>query len=69
MKLTVVTFQAEDTVFKLHAFFFKRESQRFRELLDDHAEKLPVVLTDTKAEDLERFLDLLYPRYVDSREL
>ena len=51
--------KAEDTVFELHSFFFKRDSARFRTLLAGRDPNMdsPLVLPDTRAVDLERFLE------------
>jgi hypothetical protein len=62
-----VIFLVENTYFKVHRFFFQRDSQFFRDTFD----RLPagpctsgdlITLTDITSLDFERFLGVLYPR-------
>jgi hypothetical protein len=58
--------QAGDSVFRIHGYFFARESDEARALLDEagSAEDTPLILQDVAAVDLERFCDVLYCGYV-----
>jgi hypothetical protein len=62
--------QAEETLFRVHAYFFVRDSPHFKNLLAVSEES--VVATekevvrldnDVRSIDFERFLTILYPRY------
>ncbi|KDQ49165.1 hypothetical protein JAAARDRAFT_82951, partial [Jaapia argillacea MUCL 33604] len=60
----MVVFLVEDTLFRVHSFFFKRDSQYFRTLLLQHgpsSEIYPVRLDGVSVADLETFLGVLYP--------
>lgn len=60
-----VTFLLEDVLFRVHRFFFERDSARFRDVilkdLNSDPRDVIVRLTDCTAVDFERFLGVLYP--------
>ncbi|KZT27201.1 hypothetical protein NEOLEDRAFT_1131230 [Neolentinus lepideus HHB14362 ss-1] len=60
-----VTFMVERTLFRVHRFFFERDSALFRDQLLTHPEVRSgdsiVELKDCTALDFERFLGVLYP--------
>jgi len=62
-----VVFLVENTYFKVHQFFFQRDSQFFRNIFQDHSltgVNTPddlLTLTDITSLDFERFLGVLYP--------
>ncbi|KDQ59005.1 hypothetical protein JAAARDRAFT_98282, partial [Jaapia argillacea MUCL 33604] len=56
----------EDTLFRVHSFFFQRDSEFFRTLLANHgpaSERNPVYLGGISIADFERFLGVLYPSH------
>jgi hypothetical protein len=63
------SYQVEETLFRVHAYFFVRDSSYFSELLAVHTEtdatvtddKLVRLDEDIKSVDFERFLSILYP--------
>ncbi|KDQ53627.1 hypothetical protein JAAARDRAFT_86737, partial [Jaapia argillacea MUCL 33604] len=60
----MVVFLVEDTLFRLHSFFFKRDSEYFRNLFSQHgssSEAHPVRLDGVSVANLETFLGVLYP--------
>jgi hypothetical protein len=60
--------QAGDTMYRVHTYFFLRESDEARALVKRSwvtADRL-VVLDDVTSDDLESFLKVLYSRYVFS---
>jgi hypothetical protein len=65
--------KVENHLYKVHEFFFLRDSEKIRSLLEEHSvvdagttgEGVP--LRDIKSIDFERFLTILYPPYVMSR--
>ncbi|KDQ58997.1 hypothetical protein JAAARDRAFT_649979, partial [Jaapia argillacea MUCL 33604] len=59
----MVFFLVEDTVFKVHSFFFERDSEYFRTMFRLHvtsSESRPIVL-DVSIASFESFLGVLYP--------
>jgi hypothetical protein len=65
--------QVEETLFRVHAYFFIRDSPYFKELLalgeingnPATTEEILVRLdNDVNSVDFERFLSILYPLYV-----
>ncbi|TFK50194.1 hypothetical protein OE88DRAFT_333091 [Heliocybe sulcata] len=66
-----VTMMVEKTLFRVHRFFFQRDSALFREQLLVHPKvrsgESVVELKDCTALDLERFLDVLYPNDFNRR--
>ncbi|KZT27200.1 hypothetical protein NEOLEDRAFT_1131229 [Neolentinus lepideus HHB14362 ss-1] len=60
-----VTFRVDGKLFRVHRFFFERDSAVFRDVLlkdSDPQSRVGVVdLLDCTAIDFERFLDVLYP--------
>ncbi|TFK50195.1 hypothetical protein OE88DRAFT_332780 [Heliocybe sulcata] len=64
-----VTFMVEETLFRVHRFFFERDSALFRDQLFMHPQEhlgQPVVeLKDCTVLDFERFLGVLYPNDFD----
>ncbi|KDQ53596.1 hypothetical protein JAAARDRAFT_209942 [Jaapia argillacea MUCL 33604] len=64
MDYDMAVFLVEDTLFRVHSFFFKRDSEYFRTLLSQYgpsSEKCPVQLDGVSVADLETFLGVLYP--------
>ncbi|KDQ53599.1 hypothetical protein JAAARDRAFT_91085, partial [Jaapia argillacea MUCL 33604] len=60
----MVVFLVEDTLFRVHSFFFKRDSEYFRTLLSQHgpsSETYPIKLDGISVADFETFLGVLYP--------
>ncbi|KDQ59001.1 hypothetical protein JAAARDRAFT_33729 [Jaapia argillacea MUCL 33604] len=59
----MVFFLVEDTLFKVHSFFFERDSEYFRTMFRLHgssSESRPIVL-DVSISSFESFLGVLYP--------
>jgi CO dehydrogenase/acetyl-CoA synthase beta subunit len=58
--------QAGSTIFRIHSFFFTRESDEARALVEQagNSEDRPVKVKDVTAEDVERFCEVLYCRSV-----
>ncbi|KAF6761159.1 hypothetical protein DFP72DRAFT_803918 [Ephemerocybe angulata] len=66
-----VIFMVEGTLFKVHKFFFQRDSPIFNSMFtlpppnndrpEGEVEDNPIVLQGFKATDFERFLSILYP--------
>ncbi|KDQ59325.1 hypothetical protein JAAARDRAFT_100765, partial [Jaapia argillacea MUCL 33604] len=57
----------EDTLFKVHSFFFERDSEYFRAMFRRHgtsSESRPIVLCNVSIMSFESFLGVLYPVYV-----
>jgi hypothetical protein len=61
-----IKLQAEDTLFRVHAYLFERESNKGRAFVERArvAEVSLVVIEDATAKDMERFCDVLYCRSV-----
>jgi hypothetical protein len=57
-----IELRAGDTVFRIYAHFFTRESEEARAVVAqaEVAEDSTLVLQDVTADDLERFCDILY---------
>jgi hypothetical protein len=64
------TCQVEETLFRVHAYFFIRDSPYFKNLLDNSHAEAEVATTqetlvrlgsDVKSVTFERFLSILYP--------
>ncbi|KDQ58991.1 hypothetical protein JAAARDRAFT_205981 [Jaapia argillacea MUCL 33604] len=62
-----VLFLVENTLFKVHAFFFQRDSSRFKDLPSKAVCPLtnPIHLDNVTSVDFERFLGVLYPTCFD----
>jgi hypothetical protein len=60
--------QVENVAFQVHAHLFTRESDKGRALMNE-ASSGALVLEDVKAIDLERFLTMLYARFISSLHL
>jgi hypothetical protein len=64
VSLTAATTQVENTIFRVHSFFFERESDEARSVLLQTADDGSVVIYGIEAVDLERFLKVLYCKCV-----
>ncbi|KAJ3538684.1 hypothetical protein NMY22_g5068 [Coprinellus aureogranulatus] len=66
-----VIFLVEETLFKIHRFFFQRDSAIFSSMFslpipknerpEGEAEDKPIILHGIKSVDFERFMSILYP--------
>jgi hypothetical protein len=56
--------QAGKIMFRVHSYLFARESEKAREVVARAIGDGVVVLQDAEAVDLERFLEVLYCRFV-----
>jgi hypothetical protein len=63
-----IKIQAGDTIYRVHAHFFLRESEKARAVVKDAemAEGQQLFLDGVASEDLEAFLKMLYCRYMSS---
>jgi hypothetical protein len=59
--------QVENVAFQVHAHIFTRESDKGRMLMSE-ASGGTLVLEDVKAVDFERFLTMLYAKFVLSHQ-
>ncbi|KDQ59004.1 hypothetical protein JAAARDRAFT_175669 [Jaapia argillacea MUCL 33604] len=62
-------FQVENTLFRIHSYFFHRDSEYFRHLFAEHgpsSECSPIFLEGVLVVDFERFLGLLHPAHFTS---
>ncbi|KAF9523837.1 hypothetical protein CPB83DRAFT_774781 [Crepidotus variabilis] len=69
-----VVFEVENTLFKVHKFFFLRHSEFFRTLLGSRPAVAPpniahFKLNDVKKQDFERLLYVFYPTSLTSPDL
>ncbi|KDQ58990.1 hypothetical protein JAAARDRAFT_649751 [Jaapia argillacea MUCL 33604] len=63
-----VFFLVDRRLFKVHSFFFERNSAYFRTLLSENrqsSDSNPILLDDVAAVDFQRFLRMLYPTQFD----
>jgi hypothetical protein len=66
--LTFMRKQVGNTLFRVHGFFFERESEKSRSLLRESTDRDGVITIDgIEAVDLARFLKVLYCRWVQGR--
>jgi ABC-type transport system involved in cytochrome bd biosynthesis fused ATPase/permease subunit len=66
--------QVEQTLFRVHAYFFMRDSQYFNDIVISNRANVDSAVTasemlvrlngDVRKVDFERFLSILYPMYV-----
>ncbi|KDQ59002.1 hypothetical protein JAAARDRAFT_649995 [Jaapia argillacea MUCL 33604] len=62
----MVVFLVEDTLFKVHSFFFERDSEYFRTVFLQHgssSESNPIIIEDVSITSFESFLGVFYPRH------
>jgi hypothetical protein len=67
-------FKTEDNLFRIHRYFFERESSKFQELFKrppppgkkpiGSSPEVPIMLPDISTEELEQFLWVIYNPYV-----
>ncbi|PPQ99775.1 hypothetical protein CVT24_009677 [Panaeolus cyanescens] len=74
-----VIFQIENTLFRVHRYFFQRDSPVFEgmfslppplgEIPEGESEDRPIHLTGVSAKDFEKFLSILYPKDFSRSEI
>ena len=75
--LSSLLLQVEQTIFRVHGYFFTRESPKFRERMagvecarsgahDGTTDRTAVPVKDISAEDFSKFLWIFYDPYVSS---